>query len=114
LHTEDTTQEVTKQANDVDQQSLAAAQKMRARRPNFNFEEMVIPVGSELRSIRADVPAVVVIGPKKVILNNEEMFLTAATRQALALDYNVAPGPYWTFNGKLLSEIYEETYADVG
>lgn len=24
----------------------------------------------------------------------------------------VAPGPYWTFNGKVLRDIYNETYTD--
>jgi hypothetical protein len=112
LHTEDTTQEVTQQPTDVDQQSIAAAEKLRARRPNLNFEEMGIPIGSELVSTR-DASSVFVVGPKKVRLENEEMSLSAATKQALVLDYNVAPGPYWTFNGKLLSEIYEATYIDI-
>lgn len=112
LHTDEATQEVTLQPTEVDQQSLVAAEQMRARRPNLNFEEMGIPVGSELRSVKADI-AVTVIGPKKVRLGDEEMSLTAATRQALALEYSVAPGPHWTFDGKLLSEIYETTYGDV-
>ena len=46
-------------------------------------------------------------------LEGEEMSLTTATRQVLALQYNVAPGPFWTFDGKLLSEIYEATYGNV-
>lgn len=24
--------------------------------------------------------------------------------------YNVAPGPYWSFNGRKLKDIYNETY----
>jgi hypothetical protein len=55
-----------------------------------------------------------VVGPRKVKLGDEEMSLTAATRAVLELDYSVAPGPYWTFDGRLLREIYEETYEDVG
>ena len=51
-----------------------------------------------------------VTGEKKVTLNGAEMSLTAATRQVLGLDYSVAPAPYWTFNGRLLKDIYEETY----
>lgn len=112
LHTDETTQEVTLQASEVDHQSLVAAEQMRARRPNLNFEEMGIPVGSELRSVKADI-SVIVTSAKKVRLGDEEMSLTAATRQALALEYSVAPGPHWTFDGKLLGEIYEATYGDV-
>jgi hypothetical protein len=38
------------------------------------------------------------------------MSLSAATRVLLGTDYNVAPGPYWTFNGRSLRDIYDETY----
>lgn len=112
LHTAEATQEVTLQPTEVDQQSLVAAEQMRARRPNLNFEEMGIPPGSELRSVKADI-TVTVVGPKKVRLGDEEMSLTAATRQGLALEYSVAPGPHWTYEGKLLSDIYEATYGNV-
>ena len=112
LHTDETTQEVTLQPTEVDQQSLVAAEQMRARRPNLNFEEMGISIGSELRSVKAGI-SVTVAGPKKVRLGDEEMSLTAATRQVLALEYSVAPGPHWMFDGKLLSEIYEATYGDI-
>lgn len=109
LHTEEATADVNRQPNELDQQSLVAAEQLRARRPNLNFEEMGIPVGAELRSVKVDI-GVVVVGPKKVKLGDEELSLTAATRQALALDYNVAPGPLWTYQGRVLREIYEETY----
>lgn len=42
LHTEEATQEVTDQPSMIDQQSIAAAEQLRARRPNLNFEEMGI------------------------------------------------------------------------
>jgi hypothetical protein len=81
----------------------------RTRRPNLNFIEMQIPIGSVLVST-VDQTTATVVGPKKVGLNGEEMFLTAATRKVLGTDYSVAPAPYWTFNGRKLSDIYEETY----
>jgi hypothetical protein len=112
LHTEEATNEVAQQPTDLDQQSIVAAEQLRARRPNMNFEEMGIPIGSVLESIKANI-SVVVVGPKKVRLGDDDMSLTAATRQALALEYNVQPAPLWTYQGKLLSEIYEETYGDV-
>ena len=112
LHTEETTQEVTLQPTDMDQQSIAAAKLMRARRPNLNFEEMGIPVGSVLNSATSEF-FVTVVGPKKVNFEGNEMFLTAATQQALALAYAVAPAPHWKFNGKLLSEIYEATHGGI-
>jgi hypothetical protein len=112
LHTEDATGEVAAQPTDVDEQSLAAAEQLRKRRPNLNFEEMGIPVGSELKSTHNDAVATVV-GPRKVRLGDEELSLTAATRQVLQLDYSVQPGPHWTYNGKLIRDLYEETYGEM-
>lgn len=111
LHTQDATSEVAAQPTGVDEQSLAAGEQLQKRRPNLNFEEMGIPVGSELKSTHSEA-SVTVVGPKRVRLGDEEMSLTAATRQILQLDYSVQPGPHWTFNGKLIRDIYEETYGD--
>ena len=112
LHTEDATAEVIEQPAGLDQQSIAAAEQLRARRPNLNFEEMGIPIGYTLQSIHNS-KTVIVTGPKKVRLGEEEMSLTAATREAMGLDYTVAPGPHWTYQGKSIRDIYEETYGNV-
>jgi hypothetical protein len=112
LHTEDATHEVSQQPTGLDQQSLAATEQLRKRRPNFNFVEMGIPPGSVLQSTHNET-TVTVVGPRKVLLGEEELFLTNATSKTLAIDYQVQPGPHWTFNGRLLSEIYEETYGTV-
>jgi hypothetical protein len=111
LHTEDATGEVAAQPTGVDEQSLAAAEQLRKRRPNLNFEEMGIPIGSQLKSTHNDTE-VTVVAPKKVRLGDEDMSLTAATRQLLQLDYSVQPGPHWTYNGKTIHDIYEDTYGD--
>ena len=114
LHVEETTQQVAEQApaGAVDPQSLAAAEQYSKRRPNLNFIEMGIPAGSILASTHNDT-TVTVIGPRKVKLGDEELSLTAATTQVLQLDYAVAPGPHWTFNGKLVRDIYNETYTEI-
>ena len=109
LHTEDTTAQVAQQVEGVDQSDAAAGEAYRARRPNINFIEMGIPIGAILNSSASDVQAIVV-GPKKVRLGEEEMSLTAATRVVLGIVYSVAPGPYWTYEGRLLKDIYNETY----
>ena len=112
LHTEETTQDVAQVTDEVDQQSLDAAKQMQARRPNFNFEEMGVPTGSQIICVKTGDSATVV-GVKKVSFEGEEMSLTAATRVALHLEYSVAPGRHWTFKGKLLNDIYEETYSNI-
>ena len=114
LHVEETTKQVLQQPQEgeVDDQSVAAAEQFTKRRPNLNFEEMGIPVGSELICV-SNGTKVIVESPKKVLLEGESVSLSAATRQILQLAYPVAPAPYWTFNGKLLRDIYNETYTDI-
>jgi hypothetical protein len=111
LHTEDATAEISGRPPLVAEQELAAAENFRSRRPNLDFDEMGIPVGSILQSTTKDV-SVTVVSSKRVCLGDEEMSLTAATRRILGLEYSVAPGPYWTFEGRLLREIYQETYGE--
>lgn len=110
LHVEDATATIESQTDILDQQDVAAAESYVARRPNMNFAEMGIPAGSELVHVDGTA-SVIVTGPKKVKLGDQEMSLTAATREVEGLSYSVAPGPYWSFNGKMLSEIYNETYS---
>lgn len=51
-----------------------------------------------------------VISPKKVTYEGEEYSLTALTKQLLNNDYNIVPCRFWTFEGKNLKNIYDETY----
>jgi hypothetical protein len=114
LHEEETTEEVNQQPQEgeVDAQSVAAAEQFSRRRPNLNFEEMGIPMGSELICTSNDAK-VTVVENKKVKLGDEVLSLSAATKQVLQLDYPVPPAVYWAFNGRLLREIYNETYSSV-
>jgi hypothetical protein len=112
LHVEDATAEVAAQTTGIDEQSLAAAEGMRQRRPNLDFYEMGIPNGALLDCLSATATATVV-GPKKVKLGDTEMSLTAATRQVLQLDYSVQPSPHWAYQGKSLQDLYEETYGNI-
>lgn len=108
LHVDEATSEVQAKPANVDAQDLAAVEKLR-RRPHMNFVEMGIPVGSTLHSTDADA-AVVVTGPKQVRFGEEDMSLTAATKQVLGIAYSVGPAPHWTFEGRVLQELYDETY----
>jgi len=109
LHVKDATAEVEQQPTQLDQQSVEAGEQLAKRRPNRNFVEMGIPIGSVLQSSH-DETTVIVTGPRRVRLGAEETSLTKATRDVLKLDYSVAPAGHWTFNGRSLGEIYEETY----
>lgn len=109
LHVQDATTEVAAQPNEVPRVDTEAGEQLRKRRPNLNFTEMQIPIGAELVSIYDDSVATV-IGPRKVLHQGDPTSLTAATKRVLQVEYAVNPGPHWTYNGKTISEIYNETY----
>jgi hypothetical protein len=56
----------------------------------------------------------IVASAKKVIFNGEETSLTAATRNVLGIEHSVQPSPHWSYQGKLLKDVYEETYGKAG
>lgn len=114
LHKADATDEIKKQPTGVDLESLAAVAEVRRRRPHLDFGEMGIPVGAKLDSVTSSGTFVIISGPKKVKLGDEEMSLSAATQNVLGLEYAVRPVPQWKYQGRLLSEIYDETYMPAG
>jgi len=110
LHTVDATESVAGQLEESDRPDAAAGEAYRRkRRPNMNFAEMGIPIGAELDCTAVDA-TVTVVDPRKISLNGQVLSITEATKILLELPYSVAPAPYWTYQGKSLSEIYNETY----
>ncbi|GJD96660.1 hypothetical protein OCOJLMKI_3883 [Methylobacterium iners] len=93
LHVEDATRTVEAQPSAISEQELGATRALRARRPNLVFTVLGVPIGAELCYARNDA-IVTVVGPRKVRKSGDEMFLPAATRETLQLDYSVAPGPF--------------------
>ena len=77
------------------------------RSPNLNFGEMRIPVGSRLLSTRTG-QEVIVVSQNRVTFLGENMSLSAATEKIVG--YRTNPCPHWTFEGRNLRDIYEETY----
>ena len=102
---------VEQEANVIDEVELDAGRVYAQKRPKMNFIEMNIPIGSEL-IFNNNGEVATVVSEKTVKFRDEETSLTNATRQALGegYAYNVAPGPYWRFNGRKLRDIYNETY----
>ena len=109
LHVEDATKELDAAPTTIEPQEVDAASHYAARRPSYNFLEMGIPIGSVLSFNDGDT-TVTTVGPKKVRFGDDELSLSAVTRQLLGVDYSVAPGPYWTFEGRRLRDIYNQTY----
>lgn len=107
---EDVTPQVNKETENLLPEDRAAVTEYKSkRRPNLNFEEMGIPLGSKLISTITGEEATV-ITPRKVLFREEEMSLTEATEKVRTGKARSAPTPHWKFNGRLLQEIYDETY----
>ncbi|WP_267358882.1 MULTISPECIES: GIY-YIG nuclease family protein [unclassified Methylobacterium] len=112
LHIEDATQAVEEQSSSISEQELGATRALRARRPNLDFTVLGIPISAELRCTRNDA-VVVVVGPRKVRFGTDELSLTAATREAMQLDYSVAPGLFWSYQGRTIHEFLEDAYGEL-
>lgn len=110
MEIEDVTPKVANEIEQVDEIDREAGEAYaRKKRPRFSFAEMQIPVGSELVNV-TNGEIVTVLNDRAVNFRGEETSLTNATRIILDNSYHVAPAPYWTYNGKLLRTIYNETY----
>ncbi|HEY2404671.1 MAG TPA: hypothetical protein VGI10_01645, partial [Polyangiaceae bacterium] len=112
LNKPDATADVAKPSSEVDAASVAAAKQARERRPNLNFREMGIPDGAVLEADSDPNIKLIVVGEKKVRFGTDEYFFTTGSKEALQLDYAVRPALLWRYNGRLVSEIYEDTYGD--
>ena len=97
--------------NDLTPADKVAGEKIKTnRRPPLNFREMGIQRNSVLTFVNDPSVCVTVIADKKVLYNDNEISLTAITKQLLGLDYAVQPVKYWVYNGKNLRDIYDDTY----
>lgn len=112
LEIEDVSPQVGRQAEQIDAVEVEAGKAFAQKRPRLNFFEMGIPAGSMLSFVETGETALV-HSPRSVIFRDEETSLTNATKIAGGdrFAYSVAPGPYWTFEGRRLRDIYDETYS---
>ena len=111
FHHTDVTEEVSDEIeNDLTDEDKAATKKARLHRPPLNFFEMGMKKGDVLQW--KDDPSVTlsVYTERTVIFEGEEMAISAVTRDLKGSKWYVAPGSYWLYNERLLSEIYDETY----
>ena len=109
LVTEEVTPDVSRELDKVDAISKEASKKYSKRRPNQNFVEMGIPVGSTLVTIDGEYSCTVA-EEKKVEYKGEIMSLTRLTRTIKDLKYDIQPAPHWFYEGRSIKEIYEEVY----
>lgn len=79
------------------------------RRPPINFKECGIPVGAVLVSTDDPTQEVIVVDERKVEYKNEITSLSAVAQQIKGTKYPAQGPVYFTYKGKLVSEIYNET-----
>ena len=109
LGSEDVTPTVNEENSSIPEIERKTSEKLRSRRPSLNFIEMGVNVGSTLHSVSGNETAKVV-SERKVKFREQEMSLSEATKIVREISYNVSPCSHWKFNGRSLSEIYNETY----
>ena len=109
---QDVTSEVAAAIEDqLTKDDIAAKQKARPRRPPLNFHEMGLHDGDILVYTEDNTKVAEVIGAKRVRFEDEEdTSLTAITTRLRGSKYSIQPTPWWTYEGKNLSDIYNETY----
>lgn len=106
---EDVTPSVNRENNAIPENERASSERLRRRRPNYNFREMGIPEGAILEPTKGDETAIVV-DDRRVQFRGEEMSLSEATKLRENFSYYVAPLRYWLYEGRNLRVIYNETY----
>ena len=109
---EDVTTSVINEINEsITEKDIKAEITYRGRRPNFRFEQMGIRIGSIITLVNKDNPvAAKVAENNKVKCNGLEYSLTPLTKELLGINYKILPLLYWTYKGKLLQDLYNETY----
>lgn len=94
----------------VTPQEQEAEREYRKRRAIFDFDIMGIPRGAEIIFSSGDIRETATIAtPRQVVYNGELLYLTKLTRTLR----NVSGGdplPYWTYQGRVLKDIYNEIY----
>ena len=79
------------------------------RRPPINFMKCGIPMGAVLVSTDDPTQSVTVVAERKVEYKNEITSLSAVAQQIKGTKYPAQGPAYFTYNGKLVADIYNET-----
>ena len=109
---EDVTPEIQKVADSVAPEAKTSAEKLKKkrRRPNADFSEMGIPVGSRLEYNGEGDHFCTVLDGRHVEFDRKTWMISRLTQELLGLERPVRGIDYWQFDGRNLKDIYEETY----
>lgn len=111
---EDVTPAMQAEAEKVDIEAKASAEKLkRSRRPSLNYLEMGIPVGSTLLYEGDGETTCTVADGRRVGFQGRILSLSKLTAELRQEPNRAIRGPsHWSFNGRLLDNLYEEVYGD--
>lgn len=111
---EDMTPAIQAEAEQVDVQAKASAEKLkRSRRQSLNYLEMGIPVGSTLVYQGDGETTCTVADGRKVSFGGRTLSISKLTAELRQAPDRPIRGPaHWSYNGRLLDDLYEETYGD--
>ena len=83
---------------------------IRTRRPRLTFGALEIPIGSELVFTREAKRAQVIDSGSNVEYQGDTLPIARLTKRLLGTTAGVSSQPYWTYQGRLLQEIYNDVY----
>lgn len=111
---EDMTPAFQKEAEMVDVEAKASAEKLkRARRPSLNYLEMGIPVGSTLVFEGDGQTTCTVVDGRSVEFQGQITSISKLTAELRNTPGRPIRGPaHWSYNGRLLDDLYEEIYSE--
>lgn len=108
---EDMTPAMQREAEQVDVEAKAAAEKFkRSRRPSFRFTKLGIPEGSTLQFTEGEQTCRVSSRKHVEYEGNPESSLSALAQHLTGLTRPLRGTAYFTYKGRKLSEIYDEAY----
>lgn len=86
---------------------VALAKKQKTKRPPVNFTKCNIPIGAELVYVEDSNVVATVVDERKVLYNNEITSLSAISDRIKG--YSTSGPTFFTYHGKTISQIAEET-----
>ncbi len=107
---EDVTPQLQQEAKAVDLDAKTASTRLKAQRPRQNFIEMGLNLGTTLNFSLFEAECTIE-SESRVTHDGESYSLTALTKKLLQTEKPLRPAPYWFYEGRKLSDIYDETYS---
>jgi hypothetical protein len=99
---------VQQEAERVDVEAKAAADRFKkARKPPLNFLEVGVPIGSPLHFIDGE-QICTVIDSRRVEFEGQSWSMSRLAQKLTGLDRPLRGSAYFTFQGRKLSEIYDD------